>query len=42
MLEKLETENGLMPIPASGAGIGVTMDWDYVEAITLSSESFRA
>lgn len=42
VLEKLETDNGLMPIPASGAGIGVTMDWDYVEAITLSSESFRA
>lgn len=42
VVEKLETVNGLMPIPANGAGIGVTMDWDFLDAVTTSREAFRA
>ncbi|MBB4065777.1 o-succinylbenzoate synthase [Gellertiella hungarica] len=37
--ERLETENGRMPVPA-GTGIGVSPDWDFIETITLSKESF--
>lgn len=40
LCERLETQGGLMPIPASGAGIGVTPDWDFIDAITLSREIF--
>lgn len=40
LCERLETQDGLMPIPASGAGIGVTPDWDFIDAITLSREIF--
>lgn len=40
LCERLETQDGLMPIPASGAGIGVTPDWDFIDSITLSREIF--
>ncbi|MEN9754878.1 MAG: o-succinylbenzoate synthase [Pseudomonadota bacterium] len=39
--EKLETENGTMPVP-QGLGIGVTLDWDFLETVTLSKEVFKA
>jgi O-succinylbenzoate synthase len=38
--EKLETENGIMPVPSNGAGIGVTLDYDFLETVTLSKETF--
>lgn len=38
--EKLETENGIMPVPSNGAGIGVTLDYDFLETVTLSKEAF--
>ncbi|WP_225027536.1 o-succinylbenzoate synthase [Xinfangfangia pollutisoli] len=41
VVEKLETSDGLMPIPANGAGIGVTMDWDFLETISTSVETIR-
>ncbi|MDO9524737.1 MAG: o-succinylbenzoate synthase [Gemmobacter sp.] len=40
VVEKLETENGLMPVPANGAGIGVTLDWDFLATVTTSTEKF--
>ena len=39
--EKLETENGTMAVP-HGAGIGVSLDWDFLETVTLSKEIFKA
>lgn len=39
--EKLETENGLMPVPANGAGIGVTLDWDFLDTVTTTTERFQ-
>lgn len=42
VVEKLETENGLMPIPQNGAGIGVTMDWDFLDSISTSVQAFPA
>lgn len=36
--ERLETTDGRMPVPAAGAGIGVTLDRDYLATVTLSSE----
>ncbi|MEP3438249.1 MAG: o-succinylbenzoate synthase [Hoeflea sp.] len=35
--EKLEVETGRMPVPA-GPGIGVSLDWDYLESVTMSTE----
>jgi len=31
-----------MPIPASGAGIGVTLDWDFLDAVSGSVETIAA
>lgn len=39
--EKLETTDGRMPVPA-GPGIGVRLDSDFLETVTVSRESFRA
>lgn len=39
--EKLETANGLMPVP-SGPGIGVTLDWKFLDTVTESRERFPA
>jgi len=39
IVEKLETTNGRMPVP-SGAGIGVHLDRDFLDAVTLSCRSF--
>lgn len=39
--QKLEAKDGLMPVPA-GAGIGVTLDRDFLETVTLSTESLSA
>lgn len=38
--EKMEVENGLMPVPMNGPGIGVTIDWDFLDTVTLSREEF--
>lgn len=42
IVERLETSDGLMPIPANGAGIGVTVDWDFLDSISTSVEAIRA
>ncbi len=39
--QKLETHEGRMPVP-QGAGIGVTLDRDFLQTVSLSSEGFRA
>ena len=39
--ESLETTNGLMPVPDNGAGIGVTLDHDYLATVSTPVESFR-
>ncbi|QCO54663.1 o-succinylbenzoate synthase [Pseudorhodobacter turbinis] len=39
--EKLETADGLMPVPCNGAGIGVTMDWGFLDSISSSVEVFH-
>lgn len=38
--EPLETESGIMPVPSNGAGIGVTLDWDFLDTATRSTEVF--
>lgn len=39
--EALEAQDGLMAVP-EGHGIGVTLDWDYLDRVTLSRETCRA
>lgn len=39
--QKLEAKDGLMPVP-HGPGIGVTLDRDFLESVTLSTESLTA
>lgn len=39
--EPLEAQDGLMAVP-KGNGIGVTLDWDYLDRVTLSKDDFRA
>jgi O-succinylbenzoate synthase len=39
--QKLETVDGRMPVP-QGAGIGVTLDHDYLPHATLSQQEFTA
>lgn len=41
IVEKLETADGRMPVPP-GAGIGVTLDRDFLDTVTLSRRSFAA
>lgn len=36
--EALEVENGFMAVPTNGAGIGVTLDYDYLERVTQHQE----
>jgi O-succinylbenzoate synthase len=38
--EALETKDGMMPVP-QGAGIGVTYNYDYLDTLTISRETFR-
>ena len=38
--EVLTAEQGLMPVPA-GDGIGVTLDWNFLETVTEQVESFK-
>lgn len=38
--ERMEVENGLMPVPMNGPGIGVTIDWDFLDTVSLSREEF--
>ena len=38
--EKLETKDGMMPIPA-GPGSGVSLDLEYLERVTLKQETVR-
>lgn len=40
VVERLETENGIMPVPSAGPGIGVTLDYDYLETVSASVERF--
>ncbi|MFG6511487.1 MULTISPECIES: o-succinylbenzoate synthase [unclassified Sulfitobacter] len=39
--EPLEAANGRMPVPNNGAGIGVTLDRDYMKTVTSQSEMIR-
>lgn len=39
--QTLEAKDGLMPVP-QGAGIGVTLDRDFLKSVTLSAESLTA
>lgn len=39
--EPLEATNGLMPVP-EGAGIGVTLDWKFLDQVTVGKETFAA
>ena len=39
--EPLEAANGQMPVPSNGAGIGVTLDRDYMKTVTSHSEMIR-
>ena len=39
--QKLETKDGLMPVPP-GPGIGVTLDHGFLPKATLSQRGFRA
>lgn len=39
--EKLETVNGVMPVP-EGPGIGVTPDWRFIDTVSVSTERFPA
>ncbi|MFP7674573.1 o-succinylbenzoate synthase [Marivita sp. S0852] len=39
--EPLEAENGEMPVPGSGAGIGVTLDRAYLDTVTDHIEEVR-
>jgi len=38
--EPLTAEGGVMPVPL-GAGIGVTLDWAFLETVTASTETFK-
>lgn len=40
--QKLETAGGMMPVPLEGAGIGVTLDREFLETVTLERREFRA
>ncbi len=40
IVEKLEARGGRMPVP-KGPGIGVTLDLDYLNRVTLSHREFR-
>lgn len=39
--ESLEAKDGMMAVP-QGAGIGVTLDWNYLDRVTLSKDEIRA
>lgn len=40
--EPLEASDGLMPVPANGPGIGVTLDRAFLDSVTRRSEEIRA
>jgi len=40
--EPLEAVDGIMPVPASVAGIGVTLDRDFLDKVTVSVEEITA
>ncbi|WP_149141948.1 o-succinylbenzoate synthase [Gemmobacter caeruleus] len=40
--QKLETAGGLMPVPLHGPGIGVTLDRDFLDSVTLERREGRA
>lgn len=40
--EPLEAIDGMMPVPQNGAGIGVTLDRDFLETVTLQTQETRA
>lgn len=40
--EPLEASDGMMAVPQHGAGIGVSLDWDYLETVTDLAERFSA
>lgn len=41
-VERLETSGGLMPVPRNGPGIGVTLDRDFLETVTVERREVRA
>ncbi|MDT8854042.1 o-succinylbenzoate synthase [Paracoccaceae bacterium Fryx2] len=41
IVERLEASNGSMPVP-EGPGIGVSLDWDFLDRMTLSREKVAA
>ncbi len=40
--EPLEASDGLMPVPATGPGIGVTLDRAFLDSVTRRTEEIRA
>jgi O-succinylbenzoate synthase len=40
--EPLEASDGLMPVPANGPGIGVTLDRAFLDSVTRRTEEIRA
>jgi O-succinylbenzoate synthase len=40
--EPLEAANGLMAVPRHGAGLGVTLNHDFLNRVTSQTEVFRA
>lgn len=40
--EPLEVENGYMPVPKSGPGIGVTLNMAFLETVTSLREDFKS
>jgi o-succinylbenzoate synthase len=39
-LQALETTNGMMPVPVGEPGIGVTLDVEYLDTLTVATERF--
>lgn len=40
--EQLEANQGEMPVPTTGPGIGVTLDYDFLKTVTDHVEEFKA
>jgi O-succinylbenzoate synthase len=40
VVEPLETQNGIMPVPMHTPGIGVTLDKEYLDRVSVSVERF--
>lgn len=40
--QRLETADGLMPVPSEGPGIGITLDRDFLDSVTSQRREFSA